>query len=258
MKWTEVFGGLLNRAYITLMTAFGERADEAVEKINNNSGVADRVATLILNNGYELTASVARAKEIMGKNFLGLEEGVKLFGIQLTRRQLAYMSEVPFSEATLTACKDTHILVAVMPLTIVQIRYYTAALSKGQRSYFYKQDWYERQAFANEVGQLEWCLVRKTPVENSTSKPWSDQQVLLDDKIEETPKAQVMVYTIIGHFLNTGERLFEKVLVRCSDFGSGGNRVSVGMGAGGLYVYDDWDDSIGDGLGVSSSRKLES
>ena len=243
------------------MVAFGNRASEATTRINSDEAFAGRIANLCFNNGYELTTSQARAKEIMGNNFLGLEEGMKLFGVQLTRRQLAYMSEVPFSEATLTACKDTHILVAVMPLSIVQIRSYTAAMKllKGQKSYFYKQDWYNRQAFANEVGQLEWRLVRRTPVDDSTVKTWQQQQGLLDHKIEETPKAQVMVYTIIGHFLNTGERLFEKVWVRCSDLDSGGRRVSGGrFNADGLYLYYYWDGSVYAHIGVASSRKLES
>lgn len=261
MKWTEIASGVLNRAWDTLMTAFGERADEVVEKLNKQPVIAVRVASLILNNGYELTTNQARAKEIMGKNFLGVEEGTKLFGIQLSRRQLAYMSEIPFSEATLTTCRETHILVAVMPLAIVQIRSYTAAmkLPKGQKSFFYKQDWYDGQAFANEVGQLEWRLVLKTPVEDSTKKTWQQQQGLLDPKIEETPTAQVMVYTIIGHFLNTGERLFEKVWVRTSSLDSDGARVCVGiMDADGLDVDAYWDDYTSGLLGVSSSRKLES
>lgn len=259
--WTELPTGQTHGAFSRLMVAFGDRVEEATTRINSDEAFARRIAQLCFNNGYELTTSQARAKEIMGKNFLGVEEGMKLFGIRLSRRQFAYMSEIPFSEATLTACKDTHILVAVLPLAIVQIRSYTAAmkLSKGQKSFFYKHDWYDRQAFANEVGQLEWRLVRKTPVENSTSKTWQQQQELLDSKIEETPMAQVMVYTIIGHFLNTGERLFEKVYVRTSSLDSDGDRVGVGsVGADGLIVNYVWDGCAYGPLAVSSSRKLES
>ena len=243
------------------MVAFGEDADVICDRINTNEATVTRVVALCRNDGYELTMNQACAKEIMGQNFLGVEEGMKLFGIQLTRRQLAYMSEIPFSETTLTACKDTHILVAVMPLSIMQIRSYTAAmkLSKGQKSFFYKQDWYDAQTFANEVGHLEWHLVRKNLVENSTGKTWQQQQELIDTKIEETPNAQVMVYTIIGHFLNTGERLFEKVWVRTSSFDSGVDRVCVGwFDADGLGVNNSWDDSAYDRIGVASSRKSES
>ena len=37
-----------------------------------------------------------------------------------------------------------------------------------------------------------------------------------------------MVYTIIGHYLATGERLFEHIYVRTSSVDSGGRRVGVG------------------------------
>lgn len=61
----------------------------------------------------------------------------------------------------------------------------------------------------------------------------------------------------IGHFLSTGERLFEKIYVRCMDVASVGLRVFVGrFAADGLRVYDFLcDDHRLDGLGVSASRK---
>jgi hypothetical protein len=103
MKWTEIAAGLVNKAFGIIMSAFGDRAKEIIDILINDPSIADRMAKLILNNGQELSASVKRAKEIMGKNFLGVEEGMKHFGVTLSERQLAYMSKVPFSEATLTA-----------------------------------------------------------------------------------------------------------------------------------------------------------
>lgn len=102
MKWTEIAGGPLNRTYITLMTAFGERADEVVCKINNDPRIADRVVSLVLNNGYELSVSQAKAREIMGKNFFGLEDAQKHFGVNFLKRHLTYMTEVPVPEDVLT------------------------------------------------------------------------------------------------------------------------------------------------------------
>jgi hypothetical protein len=100
-----------------------------------------------------------------------------------------------------------------------------------------------------------WHLVRKTPVSNSTSKTWLEQQAILS-KDEETPTARVMIYTMIGHYLATGERLFESIYVRCSDVDSGGLRVCVGgFGADGLRVSHDWDGYRYGVLGVSSARK---
>ena len=151
----------------------------------------------------------------------------------------------------LTACKDTHVLVAVFPLTILEVR------GKVERKLFYSHDdaWYNTQAFANEKAGMGWHLIRKIPVENSLSKNWKEQQALLS-KDEETPKASVLVYTIIGHFLANGERLFEKVYVRTSSLDSGGDRVFVGdFWSGGLIVSNWDDDDRDDDIGVSAGRK---
>ena len=251
MKWTDIPSGQTNGAFQRLMVAFGDHADIIVGQINADEGVAQRVATLCLNNGYEPSTSQAEARKIMGKNMFGIEEAQKHFGIVPTKPQLGYLAEIPFSAEVLEACKDTHILVAVFPLTIPEVR------SKAKRGLFYSYDdaWYNNQAFASEKAELGWHLIRKTPVEDSTSKTWKEQQALLS-KDEETPTAPVMIYTIIGHFLATGERLFEKIYVRTSSLGSDGDRVSVGgFGSEGLYVCG-WRDGRRDaGIGLSGARK---
>jgi hypothetical protein len=87
------------------------------------------------------------------------------------------------------------------------------------------------------------------------SKNWSEQQALLT-KDEETPSAQVMVYTIIGHYLNTDERLFEKVYVRTSSVDSDGLHVFVGdVCSDGLDVRGYWDGGRSGNLGIASARK---
>lgn len=192
------------------------------------------------------------AHEIMGKNFFGIEEAIRHFGVKPTRAQLSALAEIPFTEAELRECKDTHILVVVFPMSIIEIR------GKVERKLFYSHEdaWYNKEAFAKDYGEAAWHLVRKTPVPNSTGKTWNEQQALLSDK-EETPKARVMVYTIIGHFLATGERLFEHVYVRCSDVDSLGNRVYVGLFfSSGLYVDSFWVDSRIDFIGMASARKF--
>lgn len=252
MKWTEVQGGQLNCAFQRFMGAFGDFADTVVTRLNGDDAFLNRVAVLCQNNGFEPSTSQQHAREIMGTNMFGVEEAIKHFGVNPKKRQLAYLAEVPFSEATLTLCKDTHVLVAVFPIVGVEIR----EKVRGKKL-FYKQDWYDKQVFANDRGHLEWHLVRKTPVADSIYKIWSDQQTLLPSD-EETPNFQVMAYTIIGHFLATGERLFENVYVRCVDIDSGGYRVALGrFSADGLGVCYDGDDDRHDDLGLSSARKQE-
>ena len=159
------------------------------------------------------------------------------------------LAEIPFTEAELEECKNTHALVAVFPLSILEVRGKVTKL-------FYEQTWYNKESFAKDKGDVSWELVRKTSVPNSTSKTRQEQQALLSEK-EETPTARVMVYAIIGHFLATGERLFEKIYVRCSDVDSHSLRIYVGyFDAHGLYVDIDWDDCRDGVVGVASVRKF--
>ncbi len=227
----------------------GALAQKVIDSKDNELGI--KVVRLIENGGFEPSTSQTRAREIMGRNFFGVEEAIKHFGVNPSRQQLALLAEVPYSEEALAASKDTHVLVAVFPLSLLDVRGKVA-----DKSLFYSQDWYNRQAFAKERGEVGWQLVRKTPIADSTNKTWNEQQALLSSD-EETPTAQVMVYTIIGHYLATGERLFENIYVRTSSLDSDGFRVDVGVfDAEGLDV-DIWDDSfrVSD-IGLSSARKF--
>ncbi len=226
--------------------------DELAQKVVDSKGndLAAKVVRLIQNGGYKATISQKRAREIMGKNFFGVEEAIKHFGVNPTKQQIGGLSEIPFSEAVLQECKNTHVLAAVFLFSILEIR------GKMTSKLFYEQTWYNKESFAKDRGDVSWQLVCKTPVKNSMSKTWDKQQPLLG-KAEETPTARVMVYTITGHFLATGERLFEKICVRCLDISSRGGRVNVGrFDSVGLHVYFYWDDYPSSHLGCSSARKV--
>ncbi|MDO8520655.1 MAG: hypothetical protein Q7S52_00905 [bacterium] len=228
--------------------------DELAQKVIDSKGnyLAAKVVRLIQNGGFEPTTSQKRGREIMGRNYFGVEEAIRHFGVNPKRQELTALSDIPFTEAMLEECKSTHVLVAVFPMSVLDIR------GKVERKLFYRHEdaWYNKQAFAGLRGEVGWHLVRKTPVSNSTSKTWGEQQALLS-RDEETPTARVIVYTIIGHLLTTGDRLFENTYVRCSDIDSDGYRVLVGyiFLADGLYVDRYWDDHRIAFIGASSSRK---
>ncbi len=210
-----------------------------------------RLVRFWTSGGYEPTTTQKIAR-VIGIPVFGVEEAVQHFSVKPTRAQLSALAEIPFTEAELRECKDTHILVAVFPMSIIEIR---GKVPANQRL-FYDQDWYNKESFAKDRGEAAWHLVRKTPVTNSTLKTWDEQQALLA-KNEETPTARVMVYAIIGHFLATGERLFENIYVRCSDVDSLGRRVYVGyFDSNGLLVDYYWDDRRVSYIGLSSARKL--
>jgi hypothetical protein len=193
-----------------------------------------------------------RASTIMGKNFFGIEEATKHFSVSPTRDQIAALSEIPFSETVVNYCKETHILVALFPISILDI---FGKLQGKNGILFYQQDWYVKQPFAKDKGEIGWQLIRKTQVPSSSSKNWNEQRSLLgrDDK---TPTAQVLVYGIIGHYLHVGERLFRTHYVRTLSLGTETDRVLVGrFNVRGLRIYDYWDGYRYSDVGISCARK---
>lgn len=211
----------------------------------------DRLVTYWSAGCYEPTTDQRLAREIMGSNFFGVEEAVRHFGLKPKKAQLTTLGKIRFSETILRECQNTHLLVATFPLSILEIR------TKVDRGLFVSHEgaWYNGEPFAKLRCPVAWHLLRKTPVPNSTSKTWDEQQALLVEN-EETPQANVMVYATIGHCLATGERLFPNLYVRCSDMDSRGLRGLLGyFGQDGLDVIHYWDDRRYVDIGLASARK---
>lgn len=216
--------------------------------------LARKLVAFIRTGGYEPSVSQETARAIMGKNYLGVDQSIQHLKAMPSKADLRALEEVPFAENVLEACKDTHILVVVLPLSILDIQ------GRVDRSLFYfKNDqWYRKESFAKDKGQAHWALVRKDTVPNSTSKSWQEQQSLLGTD-DETPTARVLVYTVILTFLATGVKLLPNIYARVSDPVSISCRVLVGyFGVDGLRVdYGFWGGDCDVRIGVSSSRKPE-
>ena len=128
MKWTDIPHGTITAAEQRLWVAIGDNADVVATRINTDPGFVTRLAGFAVNPPFadkwctSLNAQWLRAREIMGKNFFGIEEAVQDFGVHPSETQLAALAQVPFTEEVLQSHKDTHILVAVFPLSILDIR----------------------------------------------------------------------------------------------------------------------------------------
>lgn len=122
---------------------------------------------------------------------------------------------------------------------------------------FFSQSWYEDELFANDVIPAGTFQVSLEPVKDSMNKLWSEQQILLATG-DTVPPAAVLIYAIIQHFKETGERAFEKTFVRTFSIGSDGYRVYVGsFDAHGLDVSNGWDSGSDSSLGLASSREVQ-
>jgi hypothetical protein len=197
---------------------------EALQVPIDDPEMRKRLVQFWLSAGHGPTTSQKRARKIMGQNFLGIEESVQCLDVKPTEDELrTFFKEVPFAEEVLKACKETHVLVADFGLSILEVRE-----SAGSLFYLPPEGvWYDKEPFVREKGGMGWRLVRKDIVPGSTSRTWQEQLELLTEG-EEVPKARVMVYTIILHYLATKGRLFEHIYsVRCQDVNSVGHRLSV-------------------------------
>jgi hypothetical protein len=191
-----------------------------------------------------------QAREIMGRNFLGTKEVEEHFG-ELSPEQEEALSIIPFSKETLEECKDTHILVADIGLSIMDIK--ELKICKGL---FRNKIWRKNEPFSKHTQEPSWRLIRKTPVEDSFERTWEEQQTLLDPQIDEIPLARQVIYTTILHFLATGERLFKTRLVRVLDIVLFDDHVYVGRFDGGGFRVDSWDNIRRYyNLGLASARK---
>lgn len=209
------------------------------------------------------TLTQVRARKIMGRNMFGVKEAVKHFSVSPSTQELAYLADIPFSEETLSACRYSHVLIAIFPLSIFDIRNKvdpTLFDNPHAGSDTYHDSWGSEEAFATDCGKITWHLVRKTPVPNSTEKTWQQQQLLLGMN-EKTSSARVVVYTMLGHFLSSGdrrERLFDRTpYVRCSDILAQGRHVVVGGFEGptsGVAISNYSDNDPLCTLGVASVR----
>jgi len=119
MKWTEIPAGDLNAAERRIRVALGDNAGTVVARANADPGFVTNAAGFTVNGGHEPTMSQQCAREIMSVNFFGVEEAMRHFHVKLRQFDLAGFGEIPGTEEELEAAKDSHILVAVFPLSIL-------------------------------------------------------------------------------------------------------------------------------------------
>ena len=193
------------------------------------------------------------ASQIMGDNFHGIDALKRHLGVELSAEFKKLFLNVPFSAEVLQACRETHVLVACGPLSLMDVW-------QAQTGLFYAKSelWYggSSEQFAQRQVKAGWQLVRKNPVPGSTNKTWDEQNGLLGTD-EQVPSASVLAQAILIHYLETGKRLFGQIYVRVSDVDSDGGRVYVGgFDEDGLYDNGYWGDDRSSIFGLSSSRKF--
>ena len=234
---------------------------------------------------------VERAREILGRDFLGveaikkLEQELKGVGVNV-EFVLDKLPPFPYTEEDLQTAKAFGEMLVLrpeamlrrgrdVPLTMIEFRelFRKDPLGKMETVVYSLKtganDWYKEERFATSAGEIKlgWSLVKKDVLDGSTNTNWNDQEQLLRQyeaglKRKNARNTAVKrrtgteaVYDELLYYVNTGERLLPEKYDWTQTRTSGGSLVYVGdFGSGGLYVSGSSPTRSGSYVGVCPSR----
>ena len=185
----------------------------------------------------ERTTNITKAKEILGKNFIGPDE---LFSIKdklgISFKNIKDIPLIPFSIDSLKYFKDSAILILLIPyykdntpLTLIKLREHFGCDPSISQPCFYNQDWYLKEDFANcTPSKLEWNLLNKNVLEKSRGKaPETFSRIIPKNQI--LPTSFLCSFAFFSYYLYTkGEVLWETDYLWCADTDHLGDQIYVG------------------------------
>jgi hypothetical protein len=196
--------------------------------------------------------------DILGREDVhGPLEAQWAFGKTFTEEQLAAFRKLPFSHRTLEECRESHLLIAGCPLSIMDI------FRKHRRQFapHFAPQHYDDQFARKQKVAARWYLLRKEAVPGSLGLHCPAQYALLNRQTEQVPLSCEVLYACILHALTTGEHLYPGTIVRCRDFIQFNERDER---LGGWYINnkgfdleDDgiWPEGAAEFIGLASERK---
>lgn len=173
-------------------------------------------------------ATVEEAKQLLGHNFIGIEE-LKTISDRLSIKIPSEIPEIPFIKEYLNSLNNEYLLILGSPemedgspLSIMALRQKFGMDNKVSEPCFYNQDWYLNQEFINAQLPFQWFLVRKNVIKNTRAV--DPNQIL---KSQPFPTAILCAYAFFVSWFHSGEILWEYDFVWCSDKDHNGDRIYV-------------------------------
>jgi len=210
-----------------------------------------------------------RAKEIIGKNFFGVEDWSAFYGVKFSEEQISEAAEFPWGEDILNStcpfCRNVvkHCHFAFLglesingePLTIMKLQKLHPATGQPR---FNVDAWYSKEEFAREATMdFRWYLIHKSMIPKSRNKTYDDQEAILTTDYE-VPSAVTEVTKDLLVFRKTGTFVNSTRWARCKCVTSDGGRVVVGFfGKHGLTINSFRDLDGHYLISLAASRTLE-
>ena len=175
-----------------------------------------------------LKLTESKAREILGKNFIGsaeLKKIVEVFPLEVP----VQLPEITFGEEFLKERKETHILILCVTkfsdnkdISIGEIR--NKITSCNGNPCFYNQDWYLKEQFINKPLELKWLFVSNELLDESRAMP-ADSVV---KKYSLHSAVELTYIFFVNFFVNNGEKLWNNDYVWCYDVDDKGDQIYVG------------------------------
>jgi hypothetical protein len=235
-----------------------------------------------------------RAKDILGKDFLGveaittLEKRLGMVGVDVSFN-LDTVPPLDCNEGDLQFAKQNNEMLVLraekmrmqltkavtMPITLLNFReLFRKDPNKDLQTVFYSfrkdaNDWYKNEAFATEMGgvKLGWAFVKKEPLDDSFDKTWKEQEEMLKKyakTLNQTPLKRTNVqrrtaleatWDNLLYYINNKEQLLPDKYDWTKSGSSRGNLVRVGVFDSDGLLVGHWNPEYGNPyIGVCPSR----
>ena len=156
---------------------------------------------------YELVTGQRRAKEIMGKNMISVEDAAQVFGVEFSIKQLNQLFQSTYYEKTLQNFKDTHILFPGYPISIYELSYKKPHLI-GYNRECREGFWYDyKDLIYKDTPKCRWYLVKKDLIFDNPRPQINDDEEMLSP-VE-------IIYMLVLYQQVTQSRLFSNTYIRC-------------------------------------------
>jgi len=185
----------------------------------------------------ERTTNIKLAKDIMGKNFIGLNNLHLIkekMGIYIPDEVEKLLPPINIEKGKLEDTRGECILILLMPyykdktpLSIMKMREHFGYDPSVSEPCFYNQDWYCKETFANrQINDAGWYLINKKPYDHFRGKNLDD---ILNYGNISLPSASVLIYSFFLWYIATSEILWEEDFIWCQDKDKNGDQIYIGQ-----------------------------
>lgn len=173
--------------------------------------------------------TIVRAKEIMGKMFIGpdeLKKCVPYFSLEIPK----VIPDIPYGEEELQECSEHYYLILGVSkfsdgkeMTCRNLKAIFGNDPAVSEPCFYNQDWYDKEPFFDMPMADGWYMIRKNVFE--------DSRAVMPEELMKSlsfPTTICCCYSFFVTWLSRGDKLWYHDFVWCSDVDHNGDRIYVG------------------------------